>query len=215
LKIVQCSATKARTQALNQISQLLVTAPEETRARLRDLPRRELLAVCAAFRIRTDEDSLAGITRLALRELSQRVGQLDRQLETVKTRLKRITTAVAPELVARPGVGPDTASTLLVVAGDNPQRLTSEPSFAALCGTNPIPASSGKTVRYRLNRGGDRQANSALWRIAIVRLSTPGPSRNYLNKHIAQGKTKTEALRCLKRHIAREIYGALLNSTAA
>jgi transposase len=215
LKVVQRSATKARTQALNQISQLLITAPEDIRARLRGLPRRELLAVCSAFRIQADDDTLAGVTRLALRELAHRVSQLDTQLETVKTRLRRITTAVAPELVAKPGIGPDTASTLLVTAGDNPHRLTSERAFAALCGTNPIPASSGKTNRHRLNRGGDRQANSALWRIAIVRLVRPGPSRDYLNKHIAQGKTKTEAIRCLKRHIAREIYGVLPKAAPA
>jgi transposase len=215
LKVVQRSATKARTQALNQIAQLLITAPEDIRARLRGLPRPELLAALTAFRIRADDDSLAGITRLALRELAVRIGQLDNQLQIVRTRLRRITTAVAPELVAKPGVGPDTASTLLITAGDNPQRLHSERAFAALCGTNPIPASSGKTDRHRLNRGGDRQANAALWRITIVRLARPGPSRDYLNKHIALGKTKTEAIRCLKRHLAREIYAALPNPTAA
>jgi len=209
LKVVARSATKARTQALNQISQLLVTAPDGLRDKLRGLPRRELLATCAAFRVRDDDDTLAGVVRLALRELAQRVAHLDGQLARTKVRLTRITTAVAPELVAIRGVGPDVASTLLLTAGDNPHRLHSERSFAALCGASPIPASSGKTTRHRLNRGGDRQANTALWRIAMVRLAVDPATKAYLAKRVADGKTKTEAVRCIKRYIAREIFTAL------
>jgi transposase len=109
------------------------------------------------------------VTRLALRELAQRLLDLDQQLKDVTRRLRRITQAIAPGLVAIKAVGPDTASTLLMAAGDNPDRLRTESAFAALCGSNPIPASSGKTNRHRLNRGGDRQANGALWRIVFVR----------------------------------------------
>ena len=209
LKAVQRSANKARTQALNQIHQLLVTAPEDLRTRLRPLSRRELLATCAAFRIRPDDDSLPAIAKLALRELAQRITHLDRQLEDTTARLRRITTALAPELVAIKGVGPDVASTLLMTAGDNPERLATESSFAALCGSNPIPASSGKTNRHRLNRGGDRQANAALWRIIVVRLSCDQRTRDYVAKRTAEGKTKTETMRCLKRYVVREIYSAL------
>jgi len=153
LKVLQRSATKARTQALNQLRALLVTAPDELRARLRDLTQRDLLATCAAFRVNDDDDSLAAVTRFGLRELAQ-----------VKLRLKRITEQVAPALTALKGVGPDVASTLLLAAGDNPERLVSEQSFASLCGVSPVQASSGKTHRHRLNRGGDRQVNAALWR---------------------------------------------------
>jgi transposase len=134
---------------------MLVTAPEALRARLTPLPRHEQLATCAAFRVRADDDSLSAVTRLALRELAQRVLDLDQQLKAVTRRLRRITQAIAPDLVAIKAVGPDTASTLLMAAGDNPDRLRTESAFAALCGSNPIPASSGKTNRHRLNRGGD------------------------------------------------------------
>lgn len=200
LKVLQRSANKVRTQALNQLRSTLVTAPPELRARLQPLPRRELLATCAAFRIPAGDDSLAAITRLTLRDLAQRVLFLDERLGLVQTRLRRITSKVAPQLVALPGVGPDTASTLLLAAGDNPERLSNERAFAALTGCSPIPASSGKVSRHRLNRGGDRQANSALWRIAIVRLSSDPRSRSYVDKRLSEGKSKTEAIRCLKRY---------------
>ena len=216
LKSLQRSANKARTQALNQLRAVLVTAPEDLRARLRDLPRGELLATCAAFRIRADDDSLAAITRLTLRELAARIGFLDAQLKTTVARLRRITTELAPDLVAKRGVGPDTASTLLLTAGDNPDRLHSERAFASLVGSSPVAANSGqKQNRYRLNRGGDRQANAALWRIAMVRLSCDQPTRDYLAKRQAEGKTKSEAIRCLKRYIAREIYNSLPKSGLA
>lgn len=209
LKVVQRSATKARTQALNQLRALLVTAADDLRARLRDLSQRELLATCAAFRISSDDDSLAAVTRFALRELAQRALLLTEQLEQVKLRLKRITEQVAAALTALKGVGPDVASTLLLTAGDNPERLVSERSFASLCGVSPVQASSGKTRRHRLNRGGDCHANAALWRIALVRLHCDPRTKDYLAKRITDGKSKTEAIRCLKRYIAREVYTAL------
>jgi len=215
LKAVQRSANKSRTQALNQIHQLLVTAPEELRAKLRPLGRTELLATCAAFRIRKPDDSLPAITRLALRELAQRVLHLDEQLRLVSARLQRITQTVAPSLTAIKGVGPEVAATLLVTVGDNPERMRSEATFAALCGSNPIPASSGKTQRHRLNRGGDRQANAALWRIVLVRLSCDERTRKYMAKRVSEGKSKTEVMRCLKRYVAREIYNAMPSTGAS
>ncbi len=149
------------------------------------------------------------MTRLALRELAQRVLHLDEQLALVTERRHRITTHVAPKLTAIKGVGPEVASTLLMTAGDNPHRMRSESAFAALCGSNPIPASSGKTNRHRLNRAGDRHANAALWRIVIVRLSCDPRTRDYLARRQAEGKSKTEAIRCLKRYIAREVFNAM------
>lgn len=210
LKVVQRSANKARTQALNQLRALVATAPAELRERLRHLSTEELLRTCAGFRVAADDDSLHGVLRLAMRELAQRVRHLDAQLLTATTRLHRISKRIAPGLVAMFGVGPDVASTLLVTAGDNPHRLAREQSFAALCGVSPIPATSGKTQhRHRLNRGGDRQANAALWRIALVRLSHDPTTRAYMAKRISEGKSKTEALRCLKRYIARQVFNAL------
>ena len=122
---------------------------------------------------------------------------------------QQITTVLnthAPQLLQRHGIGPDSASALLVTAGDNPDRLRSEASFAALCGVNPIEASSGKTRRRRLNRGGDRRANAALHRIALTRARGDQRTRDYLDRRTTQGKTRREATRCLKRYIAREIY---------
>ena len=209
LKVLQRSATKARTQALNQLRALLVTAPDELRARLRDLSPRELLATCAAFRVSIDDDSLAAILRFGLRELAQRALFLADRLEQVKLRLKRITERVAPALSALKGVGPDVASTLLLAAGDNPERLANERSFASLCGVSPVQASSGKTHRHRLNRGGDRQANAAPWRIALVRLNCDRRTKDYLAKRTTDGNSRTEAIRRLKRYIAREDFNAL------
>jgi len=190
LKVLQRSANKARTQAINQLRNLIVTAPDDLRARLRNLSIKELLEVCSGFRISADDDSLNAITRLSLRDLAQRILFLDASREQTRRRLDRITNELAPDLLDIKGVGPDVAATLLMTAGDNPERLRNEASFAALCGTNPIPASSGKTNRHRLNRGGDRDANSALWRITIVRLSSDQRSKDYLAKRISEGKSK-------------------------
>jgi transposase len=214
LKIVQRSATRSRTQAINQLRNIVATAPDDLRSKLRALKAAELIETCAAFRIRADDDGLAAVTRLALRELAQRIQLLDEQLERTKVRLRRITTGVAPDLVARKGVGPDTASTILVSAGDNPHRLRNERAFASLAGANPIPASSGKTTRHRLNRGGDRQLNSALWRITMVRLATDDGTRAYLQRRVSEGKTKIEAVRCIKRYLAREVFAALPQTAA-
>ncbi|MGH3626879.1 MAG: IS110 family transposase [Sciscionella sp.] len=206
LKLVQRSANKARTVALNQLRSLLVTAEESLRNQLRGLSRAAMIARCAALRISGDDDSPAAITRFALRELAQRVQHLDEQLTRCNTRIHRITTATAPQLLQLKGVGPDVASTLLITMGDNPERMHHEKSFASLCGTSPLQASSGKTSRHRLNRGGDRQANAALWRVAIVRMGTDQRTRDYVARRISEGKNKPEIIRCLKRYIARQIF---------
>jgi transposase len=135
-----------------------------------------------------DATALPAMVRLSLRELAQRIQLLEDQNQVVTTRMRRITTALAPALVAKTGVGPDTAITLLITAGDNPERLDHEKSFAALIGAAPIPVNSGQTQgRVRLNRGGDRDANSALWRIAIVRMATEQNTRDYIAKHQTEG----------------------------
>jgi transposase len=151
-------------------------------------------------------------TRVALRELGRRAQFLDAQLDRLDELIGPLVTARAPGLLARHGVGPDTAAMLLVAAGDHPERLRSESSWAHLCGVAPIPASSGKTAgRYRLNRGGDRQANSALWRIVIVRMSSHPATRAYADRRSEEGLSKKEILRCLKRYVAREVYRQLRN----
>ena len=125
--------------------------------------------------------------------------------------MANLTEEIAPALLDECGVGPDTAATLLITTGDNPERLRSEAAFAALCGVNPVPVSSGKTNRHRLNRGGDRSANCALYRIVIVRLRHDHCTKEYMERRISEGMTKSEVIRCLKRYVAREIFPILKN----
>ena len=145
----------------------------------------------------------------ALRLLARRHSQLTCEIEGIDDELARLTAETAPALVHTFGVGADTAATLLLTAGSNPERLRSEPAFAALCGVNPIPASSGKTERHRLNRGGDRQANAALYRVVLVRLRYDERTREYMRRRTREGMTKSEVIRCLKRYVARQIFAIL------
>ena len=208
LKVVHRSANKSRTQALNQLRDLITTAPEQLRTELRGLRRRQRLAVCAAFRP-GDRDDLVTITKLALRTLARRIADLDEELTVLNARRRRITHALAPQLVAAHGIGPDTASGLLLAAGDNPDRLGNERSWAALLASNPIQASSGKTTRHRLNRGGDRHGNSALWRIVVVRMNSDPRTKAYVERRTKEGLSTTEIIRCLKRYVARETFDLL------
>ena len=208
LQIVHRSAHKARTQTLNQLHALIVTAPDPIRGQLRGLGRAQMLTTCQSYRP-GDRDDLACVVKLALRELATRVADLDDQIKRVETRRGRLIRAHAPQLLAIFGVGPDTAATLLVSAGDNPDRLNSEASFAALLGASPIRASSGKTKRKRLNRGGDRQGNSALWHIVITRMATQPATKAYVERRTTEGLSTSEIIRCLKRYVAREVFNAL------
>ena len=150
--------------------------------------------------------------KYTLRSLARRYRQLSKEIQDLQAELARLIWTTAPALVGVFGVGPDTAATLLIAAGGNPQRLRSEAAFASLCGVNPIPASSGKTNRYRLNRGGDRQANSALYRIVAVRLSHDPRTRAYMLRRTGEGLSKSEIIRCLKRYLAREVFSVIRNS---
>jgi len=149
--------------------------------------------------------------RIALKSLARRFLDLDDEIADLDTMIQAIVDELAPELVARNAIGYVSAAQLLITAGDNPERLKSEASFAALCGVSPIPASSGKTMRHRLNRGGDRAANSALHIIAIGRLRTEPRTKEYVARKIAEGHSKLEAIRCLKRYIAREVFNLILD----
>jgi len=207
LVVAKRSARSAKIQALNQIRHLSFTAPEQLRQRLAGVSRHHLAARAAALRPATREgaDPVVAATKTALRILGRRVLALDEEKARIDALLAGLVGQSAPQLLAVFGVGVDTAAALLVTAGDNPGRLRSEAAWAHLCGTAPIPASSGKVTRYRLNRGGDRQANSALWGIVITRLRNDPRTRAYMDRRLAEGRSKPEVIRILKRYVAREI----------
>ena len=213
LRIARRSAVKARSQAANQLKALLVTAPEELRARLRGLSRKELVATVARFRPGDELDSVAAATKFALRSIARRYLDLSEEIAMLDEQLDRIVAEAAPALIAIGGIGTDSAATLLTAAGDNPERLRSEAAFANLCGVAPIPASSGKKVRYRLNRDGNRDANRALQTVAVVRMRWDERTRAYVERRSAEGKSKPEIIRCLKRYICREVYRVLIASS--
>jgi transposase len=208
LRIARRSAMQSRTQAVNALRAVLVTAPAELRDQLRHLSAAKLIGAAARLRPGTDTTVL-DTTKHTIRALARRYGHLDEEITLLDTQLDQLVAAAAPALVALFGFGTETAGRLIVTAGDNPDRLGSEAAFSMLCGSSPRPASSGKTNRHRLNRSGDRQANAALHMIAIVRMRWHQPTRDYVERRTAEGKTKPEIIRCLKRYIAREAYTAL------
>jgi transposase len=215
LRSARQSAVKARSQAANQLKALLVTAPEELRHRLRELPTKELVATCARLRPSDDPDNVQTATKFALRSVARRHETLSEEIAQLDAQLNRLVAEVAPGLISLPAIGTHHAATFLGVAGGNPERLKSEASFASLCGVSPIEASSGKVVRHRLNRGGNRDANCALHMNCVVRMGSDKRTREYVARRTAEGKSKWEIMRCLKRYIAREVYRVLLSSVAA
>jgi transposase len=200
---------KARTQAANQIHSVIDTAPEELRAKLIGLRERERITKAPRMRA-SDVSKPLGAAKLTLATLARRWLSLAREITLLDAQLAELVASTAPSLIAIQGVGVETAGSLLAAAGDNPTRLRAERSFAALCGSSPVDASSGRQLRHRLNRGGDRQANCALYVIALNRLSWDQRSRDYMARRTAEGKTKKEIIRCLKRYIAREVYKAIM-----
>jgi transposase len=205
LMVAKRSARAGRTQAINQARALVLTGPDDLRIRFCEHTTAGLVAGLASLRPRPG--AVVGYpTRIALRELGRRAQFLDGQLERLDELLVPLVTARAPGLLALYGAGPDTVAMLLVAAGDHPERLRSEAAWAHLCATAPIPASSGKVTRHRLNPGGDRQANHALWRIVITRMSSHPPTRAYVERRSKEGLSKKEIIRCLKRYVAREVY---------
>jgi transposase len=214
LRSARRSAVKARVQAANLLQAMLVTAPEELRRRLRGLPTKELVAVAARFRPGGDLEDVEAATRFALRSVARRHQALSEEIAELDAQLERLVAEAAPKLVCLAGVGTNHAATLLVLAGDNPERLKSDASFANLCGVSPVEASSGKVVRHRLNRGGNRDANRALHMVCVVRMGSDRRTKAYVARRLAEGKSKWEIMRCLKRYIAREVYRVLLSSVA-
>lgn len=207
IRVAHRSSCKARTQGINQLHALVATAPDTLRNQLRSLNATKLASKAARFRPCTTSLDAADVTKIAMRSIAQRVEELTREIAELETHRDRLVSACAPpELLAEFGIGPETATNLLIAFGDNPQRIHSEAAFAALCGVSPIDCSSGRHQRHRLNRGGDRQANNALWRITLVRLAGHQRTRDYMARSIANGKTKKETIRKIKRYIARRIW---------
>lgn len=212
--LARSGAIKARTACINELRSLLVTAPAELRERMAGTSAQALAAACARLRPAADlADPLQG-TKLALRSLARRYQALTAEIEDLDAHLAALVAQARPELLAVHGVGPETAAQLLITCGDNPDRLTSSAAFAALCGVAPIPASSGKTTRQRLSRGGDRQANRALYLIVLARMAWCPRTRAYVTRRTAEGKSKKEIIRCLKRYVARELFKVLTSPNA-
>jgi transposase len=207
-RLTRASAVKARTQAINQLKAVIVTTDPQLRETLTGSTDAALIRHCANLPTATPVDTLTAAC-YTLRRLAVRIQSLTADERELQQQITAALHAHAPQLLQRHGIGPDSASALLVTAGDNPDRLHSEASFAALCGVSPIEASSGKTRRRRLNRGGDRRANAALYRITLTRARSDQTTRNYLDRRTADGKSRREAVRCIKRYVAREIYGLI------
>ena len=207
LRVARRSAVEQRADTQRQMKTLIVTAPDELRARLRGLSVKQLITTCANLRPeRADAGTPATAVKLALRSLARRHQQLSTEIDDLDELLEPLVAAINPGLLTASGVGADTAGQLLVSAGENHDRLASEAAFAMLCGVAPIPASSGKTTRHRLNRGGDRQANCALYRVVLSRLRWDPRTRAYAERRTKEGLSKKEIIRCLKRYVARELY---------
>jgi transposase len=211
LRVARRGAVKARTAALNQLHGLIVSAPEPLRAQLLEHSSAALLHHCAALPVdlaRLSDPIHA--TAAALRAIAERIRALNTEISLADHRLAPIVTKAAPHLSALYGVGPTVAGQLLITAGDNPDRLHSEAAMARLCGIAPLPASSGNTHRHRLNRGGDRAANNAVYTIVLCRLAHEPRTRAYAERRTKQGLSTKEIIRCLKRYVIREVHAALL-----
>jgi transposase len=198
LRVTRNTAIRARRNALQLLRMSIVSAPEELRDQVRNLTRMQLIRTCAAWRPdTTNAADPASATRIALKSLARRMLELGDEIAMLDQLIEPLVTALAPQLLERPGIGVEIAGQLLVTAGDNHQRMRSEASWAMLCGVAPLPASSGMTQRHRLNRGGDRQANSALHLAVISRLRIDSKTQAYVARKTAEGHSKLEIIRCL------------------
>jgi transposase len=206
LLIAARSGRETRVKLLNQLRHLGFTAPDELRERFRDLPTALVAEAAAGLRPNPAGDPVVYATKLAMQTLGRRVLDIDRDCARLDDELAALVKATAPSLLDLHGVGPHTAAVLLVAVGDNAERITSEAAFAHLCGVAPIHASSGKTIRHRLNRGGNRQANQALWRIVMCRMRYESRTRAYVERRTLEGRSTREIMRVLKRYVAREVY---------
>ena len=209
LLVARRSARQQRIQTLNQLRHLVFCAPEQIRVRFKDRYKTGLVTEAAKMKPRMGSDPILFTTNIVIRDLARRIQGFNREMKQIDRALLALVTDTAPSLLELHGVGVDTAASLLVTAGDNPQRLRSEASWAHLCGVTPVSASSGKVTRHRLNRGGDRNANSALYRIVLTRMSSHDETRRYVARRRAEGLSSREVMRCLKRYVARQVFKEL------
>jgi transposase len=206
LLVAHRSGRDTRIKCLNQLRHLGFCAPDELRERFIGVGVAGLAEAAAALRPNPAGDPVLCATKLAMRTLGRRIVDIDADCALLHGELSDLVKVTAPSLLELHGVGIHTAALLLVAAGDNAERITSESAFAHLCGVAPIQASSGKVTRHRLNRGGNRQANHALWRIVFTRMSSDERTRVYVERRLAEGRSKPEIMRVLKRYVAREVY---------
>ena len=209
LRVARQGAIKARSQAIITLKAVVVNIPDALREQLRELSSAKLVDACINLQPGAVIDATSA-AETSLKSIASRYRCLNDEIKKLTKQLLTLTTSAAPVLTTLKGVGPEVAGTLLQAAGDNPERITSEAAFAALCGVSPVDASSGKTVRRRLNRGGNRDANSALYIIVMCRLRYDETTQEYMTKRLAEGKSRREVIRCLKRYVAREVYRALV-----
>ncbi len=209
LKVARDTAVKARSQAMLALKAIIVSAPSALREQFDRLAGKMTLVRHLAALRPGPLTSTAASAKTSLRAIARRWLALDAEVKSHDASLEQLTRQLAPELVQAHGMGPGTAAEMLILIDDNPERIRSEAALAKLCGAYPIPASSGKTTRHRLNRGGNRQANAALYRVVIVRMRGHQPTLNYVKRRTAEGKSKAEIIRCLKRYVVREIFGYL------
>jgi transposase len=209
LRVARTSAIRARAKAYTALQDLLVTAPAALRERMAGRYKGHLIQACEQLPESEIPTTPTDAITIAIKSMAVRCRELDAEADRLEHHIDTITATATPQLRAVYGVGPDTAATLLAAIGDNPERIGTEAAFAKLCGVSPVEASSGKTIRHRLNRGGNRDANRALHVILVVRLRRHQPTRDYMARRLAEGKSKNEIMRCLKRYIAREIFQAL------
>ena len=213
LLVARRSARQQRIQTLNQLRHLVFTAPESIRVRFKDRYKTGLVTEAANMRPRKGSDPIVFTTNMVIRNLARRIRVFNSEIREIDRMLTELISETAPSLLDLHGIGTDTAASLLVAAGDNPNRLKSERSWAHLCGVAPIPASSGKVTRHRLNRGGDRQANAALYRIVLTRMSSDPQTRRYVTRRRDEGLNTAEIMRCLKRYVARQTFKHLPHMT--
>jgi transposase len=213
LHLVRAGAIKARTACINEMKALVVTAPAQLRAQLPARSAGRLAQACGRLPAPGDLADPAGGVTAALRRLAARYHTLTAEISDADAQLASLVKQARPDLLTIRGVGVETAAQLLSTCGDNPDRLHSEAAFASLCGVSPVPASSGKTRRHRLNRGGDRQTNRALYMIVVTRMGHDTRTREYVRLRTADGLSTKEIIRCLKRYVARELYKTLTRPT--
>ena len=209
IKVARDIACKNRTSAIIALKTIVVNTPPELREQLDPLADKALIEKCSGFRPGTIQDPIAA-SKHTLRALARRWEYLHAEVKDHDAVIAKLAKSISPTLCDRFGFGPDTAAEMLIVFGDNPDRVHSEAAFAKLCGVAPIPASSGMTTRHRLAWNGHRQANAALYRTAIVRMQHHQPTKDYVARRTAEGLSKRDIIRCLKRFIAREVYGCVM-----